>query len=203
MINSVFLAAETLPVEYLDIVSKVNSFYNSAWIKLIWVIGTFFVILTILGPIFINKYQKRQAKLEQEKIEMNLKQYIDDKFEDIKSDLNEEMDKNYHHNMAMSMHIQGNLYLKDENKSDAYAINNFVSAAESYIKADDSRNLKTVLNLIYNYLKDENTTSKEINKVETYYDISIIDLINKVSKQMDDNMKILNDLRYIYKQKME
>jgi len=196
MINSVVLAAETIPVEYLDIVSKVDSFYNSAWTKLIIIIGGFFSVLTVLGPLYINWYQKKHANYEQEKIEKNLENYIDDKFEEKQS----EFDKKFHRNIAMTMHVQGNAIM---DKDQHAAINCYFDAVNDYLKANDSQNIHRVLNIINNYITDKNTKPKDINKIETFFNISVIDLVKNVSEETDNHSVILNKLRYNYKQKME
>lgn len=195
MIGSVFLASDG-SVEYLDIVTKVDSFYNSAWTKLIWVLGAFFTVLAILGPLFLNWYQKRRAEYEQEKIEDNLKKYIDEKFKENQK----KVDKELHKNIGMIMHVQGNVVL---NQYPYEAINCYFYAIKDYLKANDSQNVGIVLKSIYNYINKEEIKREDINTLENYFNISIINLIEEVSKETDNHVRILNKLRYVYKEKMK
>lgn len=52
----------------LDIIGKVDAFYNGAWTKLLWVIGALAAIIGILLPLYFEHQRKKDFKYEIDKI---------------------------------------------------------------------------------------------------------------------------------------
>jgi hypothetical protein len=74
---SIFVAAEcyatskseTITVNGLDIAKQMQDFYDSAWTKLIWMIGSLGVIVGLIIPYFASRQQLNVLKLQKQEME--------------------------------------------------------------------------------------------------------------------------------------
>ncbi|MCH8012002.1 MAG: hypothetical protein IIA61_08665 [Candidatus Marinimicrobia bacterium] len=143
--------------DYIDIIQKVDAFYNSAWDKLIIIGSVAFVIMGVAVPLIVQWYQRRTLKLSEEL----LKKDISEQVKKIKSEIIEivsveiktqfgkyetEIKKLNASANAKTFLIQGKLNL--EKSYHQLALGDIVSASFSFIESDDYQNLQIALNLI-------------------------------------------------------
>lgn len=141
----------------INLINKVDQFYNSAWEKLV-IIGTVsFAVIGILVPFVIQWYQKKTLKSGEEllKIEMQNQLLIlkAELLEDISNKLDEKLitfEKKFEeHNAsttAKAFHLQGNSQIVHERY--AGALSDFSIAATRYFVCDEYSNLQVVLSAI-------------------------------------------------------
>lgn len=60
----------------IDLIDKVDNFYNNAWNKLILFGSILFAIVGVFIPLVIQWYQKRTLKLSEETLKNNLKKEL-------------------------------------------------------------------------------------------------------------------------------
>lgn len=164
-------------------VDTVNQFYESAWVKLIWVIGVAAFLITtaavVLPIILQNITRKEQKKLfEEEKRQLEIKfaddldklrdenkNIIDEKIAEITNSINNQIKElsdssNLKIKKAAAettggvLHVQGMfLFLK---KSYKFSLISFIGAANDQIDCDDRDNLNKVLRKIVECLEKLN-----------------------------------------------
>jgi len=144
---------ETTSNDGIELINKVDSFYNSAWEKLV-LIGTLsFAVVGIIVPFVIQWYQKKTLKLS----ENLLKKEIENQTLKIKGEIVEELSKKVEEKIkeyetkinelnastnAKAFHLQGNL-----NREKGYfeqALGDFITASFDYLICNDYQNLQTV-----------------------------------------------------------
>ncbi|MCD6069347.1 MAG: hypothetical protein K0S33_4173 [Bacteroidetes bacterium] len=151
------MADPTQTIDALELLTKVNDFYESAWNKLI-IIGTVsFGVIGIIVPIVIQWYQKKTLKISEEL----LKKDTEAKTLKIKSELLKEINASLEKRLqefeikvenitssaeAKTFHLQGNTNLSQ--KRTLEALSDYIIASEGYIKCTDYINLQRVLESI-------------------------------------------------------
>ena len=170
--------------ENLDLLNKVDAFYNSAWSKLI-IIGTVaFAIVGIVIPLAIQWYQKRVLKISESILKNELtenlaieKQKIIDELHKIIATKIEIFDqkimKTEASANAKAFHLQGNSDLTDKNY--LFALGAYLEAAKNYGKCGNFSNLQRVLQLITLSCLPK-LSMEEVNslKVQSGHDINAI-----------------------------
>jgi|GEM_PF-5006110 len=164
-------AAITSKSDTLEILTKVNEFYDYAWNKLI-VMGTF--VLTIVGiivPIIIQRYQDKILSVNEQKLEKRIIEEIEDAKIKIQEQLKEEFDKKIeeqedktHIRMCIMSgfmtHTQANLLA--ERKLYYSALGSYIVSLNAYVAGDDQNNVIKVLEEIEDCLNK--LTSEETEK---------------------------------------
>ena len=159
--------------ETLEILEKVNQFYSQSFEQLILIT---IVILTFVGvvlPILIMLYQKRLFKLEQQEIEISIKnnlsielKTIEDKirneykekeleFESKILRIEEEIKIQSSKSLGGILHVQGNGYYLSQKY--IRALESFIEASGNHLTAKNESGLKRLLAQI-------NTCFDNINK---------------------------------------
>ncbi len=143
--------------DYLEIITKVNSFYTGAFSQLVIYTAALLAFVGILIPIIIQFYQNRAVKLEKENLEHHLTELtktiksellekinneISTKFEILEDKLNIEIAKA----RASSFLVQGQLCL-DNNKYNE-ALNSYMISALLSLNGKDEMNLQSSLEAI-------------------------------------------------------
>ena len=177
----------------IELLEKVNNFYNSAWDKLI-IIGTIsFGIIGIVIPLLIQWYQKKVLKLSEERLTKEIekktaimqKQFKKTIQEEIENRINEYEQKietlNASSN-AKAFHIQANGNLEKQYFSDALV--DYIIASDDYSKSEDYGNLQTTLRLICDECIPKLST-EEINDIK----ISENQDLNKLLETLTENDK--------------
>lgn len=176
----------------IELINKVDSFYQSAWSMLIITGSIFLGVVGIIVPYAIQMYQNKNLKLSEEalkktisdhmlKQEVKLTTSIDEKLKLLSDKIDEEINKSSALATARTFHIQGNQSLKEN--SYIQAASDYHTAALNYSIANDSINLATVLDLVYDSLDKLNHEEIEELKVQGF---DFIELINSVDKIFSD-----------------
>ena len=145
------------PYDSLELINKVDSYYNNCWDKLVIIGSVSFAVVGLIIPFVIQWYQNKTLKLSEDLLKKEIKIEINKIKEDIIQELNIKVEKkiNEYENKinelnasmnAKTFHLQGNL-----NKEKGYlqfALGDYITAAFDYLLCDDHQNLQTVLNLI-------------------------------------------------------
>jgi len=190
----------------IDLINKVDSFYNSAWNKLIIIGSLSFGVIGILVPFVIQWYQKKTLKISEEL----LKKEIEMQTEKIKSELLADMDKIFDDRLnifenkieqlnasstAKAFHLQGNGYLQRGFVYDALA--DFIIAAQNYFFCQDFINLQTVLKIILEDCIPE-LSIEEVNDLKLSHDRDLENILRSISDKDEKNIfnVIIRDIRY-------
>jgi hypothetical protein len=141
----------------INLIEKIDSFYNNAWNKLIIVVSIAITIVGVVVPFFVQWYQKRvmrqneialkkEMELQILKIKAEIEADIIKKMEE-KNKENESKLKRIHASLnAKFFHLQANNNIqKNDFKG---AIGDLIIAATDYLFCKDNQNLRRVLNII-------------------------------------------------------
>lgn len=172
----------------LEILSKVNEFYDSAWNKLVLTGGIAFAIIGVVVPYFLDRHQKKVLKLSEEKLESEVNSKIEEAKKSIEEELNKKfaqklsefdkkLDDSKKLSIAQSFHLQGNSRFQNQNFYDA--LMDFINAGKNYSSCEDHFNLRRVLTSIL--LTLDKLTKENIDKLKN---IENLDLI-KILKEME------------------
>ncbi len=146
-------------LEIIDLIQKVDAFYNNAWNKLIIIGSVAFAIVGIIVPLLFQWYQRRTLKQSEE----ILKKEISEQSKKIKAEILEKVSDEIKTQFAKyeteikrlnasanakTLLIQGRLHL--EKNYHHLALGDIVSASFSFIESEDYQNLQIALNFILN-----------------------------------------------------
>jgi len=162
----------------MDLLNKMDSFYNNSWSKLMIVVTIAFSIIGIIMPILVQWYQKKELKLSEEKLRLEIKQEIDDALKVMRSDFKKEIDEQLAplrmETRAGLHHIQG--LLMTTRKSYNNAARDYLNAVKFYLQSNVDSGLtnafKEFIKLMPNCtveglataLKKQNTTFEDALK---------------------------------------
>ena len=197
--------------EILDLVNKINEFYENSWNKLIIVAAFILAVIGVIWPLIINMYQKRKFKNDENRIINNLNENINKKFKELEKTLEDKLNKKekdilnnvieYKNEITSikggACHIQANTLLN--NKFYPRALESFIFAAFSYIDCKDEYNLQTVLNIILSkcFPNMDFNSLNELDKLNQHID----ELFSKLD-QFNENKRytqIIDKLKIAYK----
>lgn len=181
----------------VDLIQKVDTFYNNAWTKLIIIITILFTVAGIIFPFILNLVLQRAQKKELKASEEVLKKEIATKTEEIKNKISEEIVKKiddkfkeYEGNVLL---LKGEFYLAKESYREA--LSTFITAAICFLKCNDYQNLQNVLNLILNSCLP-NVSFEDISHVKEVYD-NDLDLFLSELKEKDEKRILLASIQSI------
>ncbi len=173
----------------IELINKVDSFYNSAWDKLILIGSISFAVIGLLVPFIIQWYQKKSLKVSEELLKKEMESQSIKLKTEILEDINttlEERIKNFENTInelnasttAKTFHLQGNGNLN--NKIYTSALVDYFVAAKNYLIGNDYLNLQIVLNLIS---KDciPNLSEEELNDLKITHDCNLDILLNNLN----------------------
>lgn len=156
-LQTIIKTVQQTSTDAIDLINKVDSFYNSAWSKLI-IIGTVsFAVVGIIVPFMIQWYQKKTLNISEELLKKDIESQALKIKSEILLDINETLEKRiaifeskieelYASTEAKTFHLQGNGQLAKNLITDA--LSDFIIAASNYIKCNDYRNLQRVMKVI-------------------------------------------------------
>lgn len=141
----------------IDLINKVDLFYNSAWEKLIIIGSVSFAVIGVLMPLIIQWYQKKTLKISEELLKKEIENQSLKLKEEILESINKSLEEkiNIFEKKVLSInasstgktfHLQGNGQLSEKNYTGAF--NDYVTAAVDYCTCEEYVNLQRVLNLI-------------------------------------------------------
>lgn len=198
-------AIESKSDDSIDLINKVDSFYNSAWDKLILIGSLSFAVVGIVVPFVIQWYQKKTLKLSEDLLKKEIENQTNKVKEEIIQELNnklEEKIKEYEMKInelnastnAKAFHLQGNL--NNEKGLHQYALGDYITASFDYLMCDDHQNLQTVLNLIATNCLPE-LSIEEIEDLKTMTGSDINSLIEELDKKNNNGglTRIIRDIK--------
>ena len=184
-----------------NIISQVNDFYDSAWLKLLFVI----TILGILVPLIAQYYQRKSLKDLTDFIQKQLKESFDSKLDELKDYNKQEMEdqmKIFNDNINLvttknenlSTELEGAIYFLQGrsyimNKEYPFALRSFLVAAYYWLNTE--RTEKTLVQFVnikicLKNIEDKNILEKmkiEISKIEVESFDEIIRFFKKHEKK--------------------
>lgn len=155
MIDTLKTIVETIQAnadKSVDLIDKVDNFYNNAWNKLILFGSVLFAVVGILVPLFIQFYQKRVLKLGENELKNKLKTEITKELlETIKKEFEENQKQIKILNASANAKIlfsQAKFSL--EKNSYSGALGELVSASYFCMECNDYKTLQNILDYILN-----------------------------------------------------
>ncbi len=98
--NKVYLLNDTLPHTHLDILAQVETFYNNALNRVLWIIGTLVAIVGVVSPIALYAIQRQSSRDDRDSFRNEMNRIIDmnqDKIrteiQQTKNDLNNQIEE--------------------------------------------------------------------------------------------------------------
>jgi hypothetical protein len=137
-----------------DLLEKVNTFYDSAWSKLVIFTSIILAVVGVLIPLIISWFQNRNIQLREESIRRDIISEFETKNEELRCELKksideivktkiEELDKRFEERIqyvdAGSYHVQATLCLN--NQAFKTALDSYFNAGYCYIKGNETYNL--------------------------------------------------------------
>lgn len=189
----------------IDLIYKIDSFYNNAWNKLVIIITIVFTIVGVIIPIFIQWLQKKSLKTSEELLKREIKDKTDSVREELKRELIIEIEakfENYKNEIKITRaSANAKLYLaegKVKLSMNYYdkALNDFVTASLNCIESNNYPTLSDALKIISEdclpYLSIE-----EIDDLKTRYNCDFDLFIADLTKH-DDRLyfrEIIGEMR--------
>lgn len=189
----------------IDLINKVDSFYNSAWDKLV-LFGTIsFAIIGILIPFVIQWYQKKTLKISEELLRKDIENASLKMKADLLSDINDTLEKRmilFEQSInklnasinAKTFHLQGNSQLKDGHISSA--LSDYIIASIDYLNSEDTPNLQIVLDIINEDCLPK-LSIKEVDDIKTSHDTNLENMLINITEK-DNNAiysRIIREIR--------
>lgn len=144
-------------MESIEILEKVMSFYDSAWLKLMFFISAIIIIVGVIIPIITQYYQHRTFKLREEKIRADIikqiEDVIDNKFDNVINNIDNRMKKNLEESEKKLNYLYGGVYLIQGNfyndqKSYSKSTKSLINSLDYFVQAGDEGKAQQVLKLI-------------------------------------------------------
>ncbi len=149
----------------MELLTTVNSFYNDAWDKLLYIITGSFTIIGVIVPIAIQWYQRRELKLNEEKLKKEIKEEIEAAVTSMQDSFLEKIEqtqieiKEYADNQLQftSDRIEAeSFYLhaikSSGGKNDIFVVMHALDSIESFLKIGNYRHSKSLIKLIKDHL---------------------------------------------------
>lgn len=206
------------PVELLE---KVDAFYNSAWDKLIFVAGVFVGLIGIVVPFIVQYFQSRSLKLQEREIMIDVERQLSglkqSLVEEIRNEyraevenlrgafhievkkLNVAIDRSIDISRARTLHLEAQAWLKSNDYLNASG--SFFRCLRLYMKCEEYESASKVIRGL-NKLILPNLTKDNISKVFSDQDRNQESYINELLKYSPDYLekkikklnKIINEL---------
>ncbi len=166
----------------IDLIQKVDSFYNNAWDKLIIFGSVIFAIVGIAVPIAIQWYQKKTLKLSEDQLKNKIISDLSTKIEEKFNEYEKKIKLLIASAEAKPFLLQGKLNL--EKNYYQTALSEFIAASSGFIEGDDYQKLQEALKLILNDCLP-NLSLEEINDLKIAND-SDLNLFLSQLKEKDN-----------------
>jgi hypothetical protein len=179
---------QTTDWKSLELVSNVNSFYDNAWNKLVYLLSIIGGIIVFVIPLILSRLQRRELKLNKEdfqeyvdkkiiEFERTIKEHNDESIKSFGAQIELNQQKEIAKLYAMTFHLQGreHMILKHFNN----AIDNFIKSLNQQLYADHTKNIPVSLQGIYSCLIELNKNKQSLTEKRKKDIENIIDNINK------------------------
>ena len=188
-LNTIIKAIQDNADKSIDIIEKVDSFYNNAWNKLILFGSILFVIVGVFVPLVIQWYQKRTLKLSEDALKNNLKKELT---KELLDDIDKKFRENENQLKALNASANAKILFSQakfsvEKNSYKGALGEIVTASISSLECNDFRTLQEILDFLLNnclpYLSIE-----EINDLKTANVCDLNHFLEELNKKDDRAM---------------
>lgn len=177
----------------IELINKVDSFYNSAWDKLIVVGSVAFGVIGILVPFVIQWYQKKSLTISEELMKKEMENQVFRLKSELLIDINktleerikifeEKIEKLNASTNAKTFHLQGNGNLKSGEILEA--LSDYITCAEDYIICEDYSNLQNVLRVILNDCLPK-LSLEEIEDLKISHNCNLETLLDNLTNKED------------------
>jgi tRNA nucleotidyltransferase/poly(A) polymerase len=176
---------------YLNIVTQVDSFYNSAWEKLVLYGAIMFIVVGIIFPtilqVYIQLQQKHTLKQKEEKLKKEFSEYLvklkeeiitelDKKFKEKSNEINNQTKQITSIGLGCTFHLQGNSLM--DVKQYVNAMESYLNSLENYFSGKDLVNLSIVLDNVNSCLPY--ISYKDITNLKNINKLNLEKIINKI-----------------------
>lgn len=139
----------------MDLLNKMDGFYNNAWTKLIIFITIAFTIVGLIVPALIQWYQKNQLTLSEEKLKAEIKAEISKAIADtqkiIKENLDKEVKQLHAEIRGFGYQFQADLYRESEKYPNA--VRDYVRAIKEYLESENIPRAFSILDRLKSTIK--------------------------------------------------
>lgn len=134
----------------LDIIDKVDAFYNNAWDKLVLFGSILFALVGVFVPIVIQWYQRRTLKLSEDSLKLSLKKELK---EELTKEIEQEFQKNEQNLKIITASANSKILFSQakfstEKNSFRGALGECVAAGYSSMECNDFRILQEILEFV-------------------------------------------------------
>ena len=193
------------PINGLDVLNNVNTFYDSSWNKLLWVLGILFAIIGVIMPIAIQIYQTWKINLDKSEFKLEIEHAIQSAKQELIKEFNEEMTlkvdnieskfETVENNLqARTYHLQANnLSTNDQARS----LRSYLKAILFYVKAGSYDDPIKVFDYITDKGYLDRFTFERLEKTFEEANITLDELLSDISNS--DKEKKLSELSVNFK----
>ena len=194
--------------ESLDLISKVDTFYNNAWIKLSLTVTIFFILTGVIVPIIVQLYQKKVLKLEEQKLKAEIEsselrliakikeesqstlKILTERINALESELNTKVSARTNHLQAMI----------ETGKNDYTRATYLYSlSAKSLLINKEFGNAQVALYEMTQTIKKVNKKDlDQMYKNKSYTFTTFLEEIQELGKSNDDVLNYINDIKRSY-----
>lgn len=188
-LNSIIKTIQIKNDYAVELIDKVDNFYNNAWDKLIIFGSILFAIVGIFVPLVIQWYQKRTLKLSEETLKAYLKKELK---EELLIDIKKQFDENETKLKTLNASANAKILFSQakfsiEKNSYKGALGEIVTASISSLECNDFRTLQDLLDyLLVNCLPY--LSVEEINDLKTANICDLNSFLEELAKKDDRAM---------------
>ena len=123
----------------MELLYRLDSFYNNSWGKLIVLVTIAFTVLGIIVPLLIQWYQKREMKLSEGRLKSEIENKISGAIIEVQKTINESFEKEL---IQLRCEIKGLGYhlqagIKEDRKDFPKAVRDYIRAMQAHLEAGD------------------------------------------------------------------
>ena len=193
----------TIELNPIEILEKLDTFYNNAWEKLIIYNTVFLAVIGIIVPFIIQWWQSRNIKLREEVLKKELTDLFEAKTKEFQESIIKAADEKFKVEVeAIEKNLEkiksglegSHFHLQANSESDGKErMKSLIWAAQGYVKGDDLLNLIPVLEMIISLIPK---LSKE-DMSDIFVEDADIDALIKMLEEMGNTDTFIHLVRKI------
>lgn len=164
----------------LDIINKVDAFYNNAWGKMILMVTIFVTLLGIIVPFVLNYFLKKETDDREKRLRIEIEKEYQDAIKKLDKKNEEALNAKFitmeYLLLASTKHMQG-MVLSSQNNHDLAALN-CLECIILLAKANQPKNIVKSFNNVLNSLSQSTKAGfeKRLNEIDVTFAEKIIEL---------------------------
>lgn len=164
----------------LDIINKVDAFYNNAWGKMILMVTIFVTLLGIIVPFVLNYFLKKETDDREKRLRIEIEKEYQDAIKKLDKKNEEALNAKFitmeYLLLASTKHMQG-MVLSSQNNHDLAALN-YLECIILLAKANQPKNIVKSFNNVLNSLSQSTKAGfeKRLNEIDVTFAEKIIEL---------------------------